>query len=70
MVAMIDPKSRDYETWYQANLLSARACEAWRKELADLEAARKEVATSHYAELVADVSKAKLKSWLMTGGSD
>lgn len=67
---MIDPESAAYQAWYQAQLALARKCEAWRKEIADLELTRDQVATSAYAEMISDWSKQQLKDRLMLGGRD
>lgn len=57
---MIDPNSPDYEAWYQANLVCARQCAAWRKEIASQRATR---ALIDGAQRVALLSHSKLQGY-------
>lgn len=56
--------------WYQANLHFARRCEAWQKEITDLELEIQQLSTSQYALRLRDASKTMLQKHLLIGGSD
>jgi len=58
---MIDPKSAQYEVWYQANLATSRQCEEWHDDIHNLKAVR---ALVDGAQRIAFMSHRRLQGYL------